>query len=607
MPNGLKRTVCVVGIVLAALVLSLGSAQADIATDGGALDPSFGASGMVKTRLSQWGELNGDVTAVAVQPDGKILVGGYLSGVAGPTQFALARYLPDGALDSSFGNGGLVTTCVCSSFGQGQESVGAIVVLPDGKIVAVGDGDRWIELVRYNPNGSLDTSFGTGGISPDPKSIAYPPPGLSGGVLGAVLQPDGKIVVLGGPGTLARFDADGTLDTSFGTQGVADCSCSSGDYYPSWGPGAVALGPNGSIVVGGTRVSRDPANTVNSWLAERYTSHGSLDPSFGSGGVATVPDGGADSMAIQPDGKIVLAGQRNTPTSTTAAALTRLNQNGTLDTTFGTDGLVVTQDPNSTQQFALSSAQTVLVQPDGKILAVGYLSEGALGPGIGFGLERFLQNGAVDQSFGVYGVTGATFGSRYDASVRTAALEPDGKVLAVGSGWPADPTSEPELSWLAMRVLPDDSEPVEIFVAGSGSGTVDSQPVGINCKYSNDCAAQFLIKSVVTLTAHPDDGYAVSWSGACRATGPVCQFTVQPVENQVQVTFSLCEVPHLHKKRLAKAEGAIRHANCAIGQVTRKTSRTVAKGLVISQRPSAGHEMPVGTKIDLVVSKGRRR
>jgi uncharacterized delta-60 repeat protein len=594
----------VVGLVLAVLVLSLGSAQADTSTDGGALDTTFGTSGMVKTPLSQWGDVNGDVTAVAVQPDGKILVGGYLSGLSGGTEFAVARYLPDGALDPSFGNGGLVTTCVCSSFGNGPESVGAIVVLPDGKIVAIGDGDRWIELVRYNPNGSLDTSFGTGGISPDPNSTAYPPPGLSGGVFGAVLQPDGKIVVLGGPATLARFNADGTLDNSFGTHGVADCS---GSCYGSWGPGAIALGPNGSIIVGGTSVSGDGNPADNSWLAERYLSDGWLDPSFGSGGIATVPDGGAGTMAIQPNGKIVLGGQRNIPMSSSSAALTRLNQNGTLDTTFGTDGVVVTQDPNTTQQFALSNAQTVLVQPDGKIVAVGYLSEGALGPGIGFGLERFLQNGAVDQSFGTYGVMGATFGSRYNASVRAAVLQPDGKVLAVGSGWPADPTSEPEISWLAMRSLPDDSEPVEIFVAGSGSGTVDSQPVGINCKYSNDCAAQFLIKSTVTLTAHPAEDSAVSWSGACRARGPVCQFTVQPVENQVQVTFSLCEVPHLHKKRLARAEGAIRRAHCAVGSVARKPSRTVARDSVISQSPWAGREMPVGTKVDLVVSKGKRR
>jgi PASTA domain len=140
---------------------------------------------------------------------------------------------------------------------------------------------------------------------------------------------------------------------------------------------------------------------------------------------------------------------------------------------------------------------------------------------------------------------------------------------------------------------------------GNGSGTIDSQPPGISCDGGVSCAAQFADNSSVTLTARPASGAAVSWSGACSGSGLVCKLTVSQATH-VGVTFSMCKTPRLHGKRLGRAEAALRDAQCAVGRVTRERFRTVSRGSVISQYPGAGRNMPAGTRVNLVVSKGKR-
>ena len=111
----------------------------------------------------------------------------------------------------------------------------------------------------------------------------------------------------------------------------------------------------------------------------------------------------------------------------------------------------------------------------------------------------------------------------------------------------------------------------------------------------------------MTLTAHPTGGAEVSWNGACSGHELVCHVTAGQTSDRVRVTFSLCEVPRLRGKPLAKAKNAVRRNHCSVGSVSRRPSRTVARGRVISEQPGAGTKKPAGTKVALVVSRGSRR
>ena len=243
---------------------------------------------------------------VALQPDGKIVVVGgaeLIPGNFASRDFAVARYNTDGSLDSTFGNGGKVT----SSLGE-IDSASSVVVQPDGKIVAGGGGALTIDfaLVRYNTDGTPDTTFGT----------------------------------------------DGTVTTDLGGS----------DYAP-----AVALQPDGRIVAAGSAFFA-PATWIFS-LA-RYTSSGSLDPTFGAGGKVTSSFGGthevANAVAVQPDGKIVAGGAVGSAPTSLDFGLARYNADGSLDGSFGVGGKTTTDFSGSTDNI-----QALVLQPDGNVTAVG--------------------------------------------------------------------------------------------------------------------------------------------------------------------------------------------------------------------------------------------
>ena len=206
--------------------------------------------------------------AVALQPDGKIIAAGSSDGT-----FALARYTPDSALDSSFGSRGTVTT----PFGRGSAYASALALAPDGRIVAAGVAGSEFALARYNADGSLDTSFGDGGkvtTGFDPADVT------DDRVAEIVLQPDGKIVAAGtiynGSNydfALARYDPDGSLDSGFGAGGTVTTALGPNHDFAS----ALALQPDGKIVVGGLseQLSGD------GFALARYNADGSLDMNFG--------------------------------------------------------------------------------------------------------------------------------------------------------------------------------------------------------------------------------------------------------------------------------------------------------------------------------------
>ncbi len=308
-----------------------------------------------------------------------------------------------GALDPSFGTGGQVTT----DFG-GFDSAQAVAVQSDGKIVAAGSsGGGDFALARYNADGTLDSTFGSGGkLTTD-----------FGGFDAAsalAIQHDGRIVVTGRTGSgdfaLARYNGDGSLDSTFGSGGKVTTDV--GGFDAALG---VALQSDGKIVaVGGGGSGSD-------FVVARYSANGSLDSSFGSGGLVTTNLGGfeaATAVALQTDGKIVATGSTFS-SGFQQFVLTRYNTDGSIDSSFGTDGKVLTD-------FGLGSGfgGALVIQPDGKIVAAGRA-------GSDFVVARYNTDGSPDASFGSGGRATTDFGgatalcllptSRSPATTRTAA------------------------------------------------------------------------------------------------------------------------------------------------------------------------------------------
>jgi uncharacterized delta-60 repeat protein len=299
---------------------------------------------------------------VALQPDGRIVAAGVEGDDSGlGRDFALARYNADGSLDATFGSGGRVTT----DFAGDVDDAQGVVLQPDGRIVVAGSaitgsGGRDFAVARYLPNGSLDATFGASGV------VTRNLLGNSDFVGGVALQPDGRIVVAGGSGgdfAVLRFNSDGSPDSGFGFGGVALTDFGSGLTFGY----AVALQPNRRIVVTG------PTAVLDFALA-RYKPNGGLDARFGfDGRVITDFEQDDDipyAVAVQSNGRIVVAGLAASAQGDDAFdedfALARYDRHGGLDPSFGGDGRVTTDTGGGND-----SAQAVALQADGKIVAAG--------------------------------------------------------------------------------------------------------------------------------------------------------------------------------------------------------------------------------------------
>ena len=350
-------------------------------TDGSP-DTGFGTGGAVTVVFT--GALD-EAQGVAIQPDGKIVVAGTTRGGT-PNDFgdfAVARYNADGSLDTSFGTGGKVTT----NFNAGIDEASAVRVQPDGKIVVAGSAaasasfpvDNDFAVARYTGAGALDTGFGTGG------KVTTNVAGRTDLVNAAVLQSDGKIILAGrvadGSGVepdlcLVRYNANGSPDLGFGNNGILRSNLGLGNWEEATD---LVMQPDGQIVVATLAVV---AGKFNFGVA-RFDAAGRVDGSFGNGGVATTgfpaQDDYANAVALQPDGSIVVAG-RTSSLASADFALARFDSGGVLDGSFGTGGKV------TIDFFAGSDgAECVAVQPDGKIVLAGFAQNGA---GNGLALAR---------------------------------------------------------------------------------------------------------------------------------------------------------------------------------------------------------------------------
>jgi uncharacterized delta-60 repeat protein len=399
-----------------AVVLTLCAAGS--AAVPGDLDTTFDGDGTVVTVL---GPSIANLTAAKLQPDGKIVVAGQYEG-----DFALARYGAGGSLDTSFAGDGTVTTPV----GSGGDQAWALMLQPDGKIVAAGlssnGTDNDFAVVRYGSDGTPDAGFGGG------DGIVTTPVGTGADEGYAVaLQPDGKIVVAGlsSNGTnndfaVVRYDDDGTPDTSFGGgDGIVTTPVGTGadDAY------AVALQPDGKIVVAGLSSN----GTNNDFAVVRYDDEGTPDNSFGGGGdgIVTTPLGtGTDegyAVVLQPDGKIVVAGVSSNG-SDNDFALARYDDDGTPDADFGGgDGIVTT--PLGGDDVVLS----VALQSNGMIVVGGYKDSVAFPGNAHFALARYRADGTLDDGFGSAG----TLVTQVGASISygwSVALQEDGKIVLAG-------------------------------------------------------------------------------------------------------------------------------------------------------------------------------
>lgn len=382
----------------------------------GDLDPAFGGDGRVLTGIAD-DDRAGDV---AVQPDGKIVsVGSSADHSVTESHFALTRHHADGTPDTTFGGDGTVTTPINNMDPDLQWSeANALALQPDGKIVVVGTSWRgwenccWFTVARYTADGTLDPEFGGG------DGRVFTDFGGPDEARDVAVQPDGRIVAAGSSGgrvALARYNADGSPDTSFGG-GDGQVSDDPAPGLPEEGGDgrALALQPDGRIVVGG-----QVGATRFDFVVLRYQANGTLDTSFGGDGIERTDFGAYESvegLAVQPDGRIVAAGG-----SSGRFALARYLPSGTLDTGFDGDGRVLTPG---------GEAADVALQPgDGRIVVAGNN-----GPGGDFAVVRHNPGGGQDTGFGTAGVATADFGGG-DAA-RGVALQPDGGIVAAGGGGP---------------------------------------------------------------------------------------------------------------------------------------------------------------------------
>jgi uncharacterized delta-60 repeat protein len=326
-------------------------------TDGSP-DGTFGNGGLVTTDLSG---RNDQARGVVVQPDGKIVVGGGTLTASFRDQFALTRYNPDGTLDTSFGPDH--TGKVITPMGSDDFNLWDLALQADGKIVAVGDHGNFL-LARYNPDGSLDSTFGTGGIVTTGGLL-----GSGGQALSAAIQPDGKIVAagqtVGGRLAFARYNPDGSLDSGFGSGGIVVAFF---DPFHGQNIQGIALQADGKIV--GTGVYNSATNATSDIGLARLNPDGTLDNSFGTGGLVTTDLGGSNesggSVVVQGDGHIIVTGARGIPGGTDSLVI-RYNADGSVDTNFGTNGTVlINYAPGGNDLF-----NVVKLQPDGKVVAAG--------------------------------------------------------------------------------------------------------------------------------------------------------------------------------------------------------------------------------------------
>lgn len=505
----------------------------------GALDTSFGNSGKV---ITDFGGNNDQITAVVIQTDGKIVAAGYTS-AAGIGDFALARYNADGnSLDTGFGTGGKVTT----DFGANDDDrARAMIIQPDGKIVVAGyatiNSIKEIAVARYDYTGVLDKSFGKNGIV-----LTYTTAHIDDEANAIALQLDGKIVVAGTTNNgsdldfvVVRYNSDGSPDNGFGSNGIVTTDIVPSSTGPSSDDHAnsVAVDINSNITVAGySTVPEFPTGTTDNFSLARYKSNGLLDTSFVSSGKTSDPIGSAldhiNALAIQPNGQAVVAGNyHSSVTSDNDFIVARYTSGGARDPTFGTG----TPKPGTVETDFGSGSDTayaMVLQPDGKVLAVGYASINS-GAGKVFALARYKSDGTPDTTFNSNGGNGAVPGTQIlnfghnDNEAHAAALQPDGKIVV--AGYALNNASTPNKDFALTRYYAFSTS--DVPVNPTSAGFTDDKAAPINSPVTSDIITLGGLGSGVSVPVNVSGGEYVKLPGTPDAQFGWAQnndqFTVQ--------------------------------------------------------------------------------
>lgn len=349
------------------------------------------------------------------------------------TVLPYSSYSQAGTLDFTFGNGGKVVTPIGNNNDEGL----SMTIQKDGKIIVAGfslngtGNDYDFALVRYNTDGSLDYKFGSNG------KVVTPIGNSDDRGFAVAMQSDGNIVIAGQSYNgndydfaLVRYKIDGSLDYKFGTNGkvVTPIGNSKNIGYSDDFGNSLAIQIDGKIVVAGT--SANFSNSSYDFSIVRYNTDGSLDFTFGNNGKVITPIGNYNdyvhSLAIQTDGKIVVAGTSLNGSGNKAEsnfALVRYNTDGSLDDTFGERGKVVSLIKNFS-----GSGWSVVIQGDGKIVLTGD------GNSSSFALMRYNTNGSLDSNFGSGGKVITPIGS-FDNYGRSATIQSDNKIIVAGNSF----------------------------------------------------------------------------------------------------------------------------------------------------------------------------
>lgn len=438
------------------------------------LDPTFGNNGKVITAFGTADDL---ALRLALQPDGKIIVVGVAGDSSFNSDFAVARYNSNGTLDTSFDGDGKVTDDINGD----EDSANTVALQPDGKIVVAGQavdgffGDADFAITRYNSNGSIDTGFDVDGLVTQDFDFNFDE------ATGAVIQPDGRIIVAGtarisGSGfsdddfAVVRLNSNGSLDSSFGSNGTVETDFGPGDDSVT----KALLQSDGKLLVVG---AAENAFGDEDFAIARYDANGDLDTSFGLDGRLTTDFGsgndGVIDAVLQTDGKILAVGKA-TVNGNADFGIARYNVNGTLDTNFGNGGKVTTDFG-----FGGDNAAAVMLQPNGKIIVVGTVSGSSVSQ---VGIARYTSDGRLDSSFGN---GGKLISDLPNGAIAGGAVLQDGKLLVAGGTF--NGSNE---DFLLLRYVLNQS-PTEITLS--------------NSKVNENAAPNSTIGTLTTTDADPSD------------------------------------------------------------------------------------------------------
>jgi uncharacterized delta-60 repeat protein len=482
-------------------LLALAFAPAVAQGASGDLDPGFGTGGIVTSDFGIDREEYGQ--DVAVDAVGRtVVVGGSETASVDQSSIAIARYTPFGTPDPAFSGDGLVLL----NFGPGTwDFADAVAIDTNGRIVVAGItcselncSHNDIIVARLTNSGQLDPTFGGG------DGMVTTGPGESNFARDLLIDPAGRVIVAGAVEddlAVFRYTPAGTLDTSFSTDAVATAGFSGAFGY------SVARDSQGRIIVAG-EVNQ---GGVVDYAVARFLGSGALDPDFsGDGRVVTDVEGLGNwdfprEMAVDSQDRIDVVGSSISPTfSEGRFALVRYTANGSLDSTFGSGGVVLGEDESGGGSVAIDANERLLI-------SAGFSLEHG-----GSALLRYLPTGSLDPTFG-----GGDGSAPDPIGVESLTIDPLRRIVVAGSEWNGS-----ESDFAAARLLSGEPVPptrnLAISVSGSGSGSVTGP--GINCP--SDCTESYAQGIPVALIASPSAGSTFAgWSGGCSGSG-ACEVTL---------------------------------------------------------------------------------